>query len=110
MKRFLSVVKLCALSALGVAAVLTVTLAADHRPPHGTFDLVEATIPSIQNAIDRDIISARQLVAMYLRRIAAYDGKTTATRLNSYIFVNPHALEDASQGDDDNDHGHRQPL
>src|SRR3954462_6187895 len=104
MKRVLPVIKICSLTIVAivaVAAVLAVNVAADHGRVHGTFDLVEATIPSIQNAIDPDIFTARQLVGMYLRRIVAYDGKATATHLNSYIFVNPRALHEASQGDDD---------
>src|SRR5262249_40048716 len=65
--------------------------------------LVEATIASIQDAIDNHVITARQLVKMYQARIAAYDAKNTATHLNSYIFVNPKARE---QGEDrDSDHG-----
>ncbi len=117
MKRLLPVLKLCSLVAVSIAALLTVRVGADHRRPHGTFDLVEATIPSIQEAIADDIISARQLVSMYLKRIAAYDGKQTATHLNSYIFVNPRALHQADEGDDDHDgwdrddHGRgRKPL
>jgi amidase len=117
MKRFLPALEISVLTLVAMLAVLAVGVTADHRRPHGTFDLVEATIPSIQDAIDRDIISARDLVAMYLKRIAAYDGKATAAHVNSYIFVNPRALHEAGEGDDDHgrwgdddDHGHRKPL
>jgi Asp-tRNA(Asn)/Glu-tRNA(Gln) amidotransferase A subunit family amidase len=51
-----------------------VPVAADRDGPHGTFDLVEATIPAIQNAVQNGIITTEQLVQMYLSRIAAYDG------------------------------------
>ena len=44
--------------------------------------------PSIQEAIEDGVITAEQLVRMYLKRIEAYDGKHTATHLNSYIAVN----------------------
>jgi amidase len=51
---------------------------------------------------------------MYLNRIAAYDGKSTATHLNSYIHVNRRLLdghdEREARGDSD-DHGHaKEPL
>src|SRR5262249_40583118 len=99
MKRFLPAFEISLLTLPAILMIPAARVTADHRGPQGTFDLVEATIPSIQDAIDHDIISARQLVEMYLKRIAAYDGKATATHLNSYIFVNPSALRDADQGD-----------
>src|SRR5262249_55480046 len=70
------------------------------------------TIPGIQRAVDDGIIDARQLVQMYLARIAAYDGKTTAAHLNSYIHVNVRALHEASEGDNegDDDHASNRPL
>src|SRR5262249_15552724 len=99
MKRVLSVLQACSLlAALGIVAY-SVPIAA-HDRVHGTFDLVEATIPAIQHAVDHDIITTQQLVRMYLKRIVAYNGKATATHLNAYIFQNPRALQDA---DDDHD-------
>src|SRR3954463_1572913 len=65
--------------------VLGATVIADNRPGSGRFDLVEATIPSIQAAIQNNIITAEQLVQMYLARIAAFDAKSTTAHLNSYI-------------------------
>ena len=91
MKRFLPVLKICSLLAAAVAVVFTTSVTADKGAVAGTFDLVEATIPAIQQAVDDGIIDSRQLVEMYLARIAAYDRKTTATHLNSYIYVNPRA-------------------
>ena len=74
---------------IGIALLLlSARVVADNRSAAGRFDLVEATIPSIQTAIQNDIITAEQLVQMYLARIAAYNAKTTATHLNSYIHVN----------------------
>jgi amidase len=40
---------------------------------------------------------------MYHKRIAAYDEATTATRLNAYIHLNRHALDEADERDHDND-------
>src|SRR4030095_9569851 len=77
--------------------VLSVRVIADNRPGKGRFDLVEATIPAIQTAIQNNIITAEQLVQMYLARIAAYDAKTTATHLNSYIHVNADVLREARE-------------
>jgi amidase len=75
--------------------LVSVRVIADNRPGSGRFDLVEATIPSIQAAIQNNIITAEQLVEMYLARIDAYDGQTTAVHLNSYIHVNEDAVRDA---------------
>ncbi len=80
---------------------LSAPLGAKHAPRQ--FDLVEATIPSIQDAIDDHVITAEQLVRMYHKRIAAYDGPQTATRLNAYIHVNARALDEADDRDHDGD-------
>jgi amidase len=103
-----------AVTALVVVAVAA-TVDAKHRERR--FDLVEATIASIHEAIDDHVITAKQLVTMYQARIAAYDGKTTATHLNSYIFVNPKARQDADDDHDSDrgssdrdDRGRRRPL
>src|SRR5262245_29389955 len=78
-------------------AVLTVPVTAAKPGASGRFDLVETSIPKIQQAIRDDVITGEQLVQMYLNRIAAYDGKSTATHLNSYIHVSESALHDARQ-------------
>ena len=80
---------------------LSAPVGAKHAPRR--FDLVEATIPSIQEAIDDHVITAEQLVRMYHKRIAAYDGPQTATRLNAYIHVNSRALDEADDRDHDGD-------
>ena len=108
MKRIPPVIKLCLVLAFAVSAVFTTAHAAGKPVVHGTFDLVEATINDIQAAVDAGIIDSRQLVEMYLARIAAYDGQNTATRLNSYMYVNPRAAQQAAQGD--NDHASNRPL
>src|SRR5947209_11944912 len=98
-----------------VAAIALVAIGsgvrADHRHRSGRFDLIEATIPSIQQAIHDRIITPEQLVRMYLKRIAAYDAKTTAAHLNSYIHVNQDAVRDAREaGEDDDGEDNERPL
>ena len=58
-----------------------------------TFNLVEATIPEIQAAIESDELTSEQLVQLYLNRIEAYDNQ--GPNLNSFITLNPNALETA---------------
>jgi len=82
------------------AAIATVALgrvATADRPGSGRFELVEATIDTIHAAYDNHLITPERLVRMYQARIAAYDGKSTSTHLNSYIYVNPRAGEEAAR-------------
>ncbi|MEM9266589.1 MAG: amidase family protein [Cyanobacteria bacterium P01_F01_bin.13] len=58
-----------------------------------TFNLIEATIPDIQLALDTGLITSEGLVQEYLNRIDAYDQQGPA--LNSIIQLNPNALETA---------------
>ena len=51
------------------------------RPP--AFQLVEASIPEIQHALKTHRINSKQLVKLYLDRIAAYEGA-----LNGVIIIN----------------------
>ena len=72
-----------AIAAALTVAVLTVSVTAARPGGSGQFDLVETSIPKIQQAIQDGVITGEQLVQMYLNRIAAYDGKSTTTHLNS---------------------------
>src|SRR4051812_17857942 len=102
---------------LFVSSTLIALSVISHAAPVGAkhaerrFDLVETTIPAIQDAIDDHVINAAQLVRMYQKRIAAYDDANTATRLNAYIHVNRHALDAADEsdwkGDSDRGEGRR---
>ena len=105
MKRAGSMLRLGSLVAAAVLVVIGVRVNAKHRREPIRFDLVEATIESIQQAIDDDVITPEQLVGMYLQRIAAYDGKQTATHLNSYIAVNREAGGDGKKGHKGHGHG-----
>src|SRR6185369_17092981 len=91
---------LIALFVIGLSA----PVGAKHPPKR--FDLVETTIPAIQDAIEDRVITAEQLVRMYQKRIAAYDEANTATRLNAYIHLNRHALDEADDRDHDHDRNH----
>ena len=62
-----------------------------------TFNLVEATIPEIQSAIEADVLTSELLVELYLNRIEAYDNQ--GPTINSFIELNPNALEQARELD-----------
>ena len=58
------------------------------------FDVYDATIPQLQEALKKKRVTSRQLVEQYLIRIATFENK-----LNATLFVNPKALEEADQLD-----------
>jgi len=58
------------------------------------FDVVEATIPEMQQALDEGRVSSRELVEAHLLRIALYEEDVNAT-----IAVNPRALQIADSLD-----------
>ena len=93
-----------------IAGLLLITLAvpltADRDARSLRFDLVETTIPAVQQALRDHVISPGRLVRMYLKRIAAYDGESTATHLNSYIHVNDDVLGDTDDDFDGEPNGH----
>src|SRR5438552_10976845 len=94
MKRSLFV--LLAVAALGFSV-------AAKEPGDGkSLQLVEATIDDIQRALDKKLISTQQLVQMYLYRIGAYD--QVGPHLNAFIHLNPNALAEARQIDQE---GHK---
>jgi amidase len=75
-------------------------------PPLGApprLQLVEATVPQLQLALRTHRITSEQLVQMYLDRIAAYDD--AGPMLNSFIHLNPQALEEARARDFDRHRG-----
>ncbi|MCZ6818530.1 MAG: amidase family protein, partial [Calditrichaeota bacterium] len=61
------------------------------------FDLIEATISEIHQAIRSGEITCLQLVNAYLKRIETYD---QSTRLNAIVIINPHAAAEAKKLDD----------
>src|SRR5437773_4449541 len=108
MKRPVSLLRVAGALAATALLAIGVSVHANDRPS-GRFELVEATIGSIQQAIDDRVITPDDLVRMYFARIAAYDGKQTATHLNSYIAINADALRQA-KGNNGNGRGHRKGV
>ena len=62
--------------------------------PEVGFDVVEATIPEMQRAMEDGRITSRALVEAHLLRIALYE-----ERVNATIAVNAHALAEADRLD-----------
>jgi amidase len=87
---------ICLLASLSVAA----------QPQ---FDVFEASITEIRNALDGGQVSSVQLVRQYLNRIQAYDKQ--GPKLNSIVRVNPQALVQAQALDTERQiTGSRGPL
>jgi amidase len=77
--------------------------------PDRAFDVVEKTIPELQAALEAGTVTSRELVALYLARIHAYDHD--GPRLNAMIALNPEALAAAAALDRERrDNGSRGPL
>ena len=90
--------------AVAGCVLLTTARPAPTQPRH--FSLVEATIPEIVAALETHRINSKQLVKLYLDRIAAYEGT-----LNALITINPEATAVAHQRDVERAHGDiRGPL
>jgi amidase len=93
-------------------ALLPVALAACGRAARGdapaAFRVEEATIASIHAAFDAGTLTCRQLVTLYLDRIAVYEDG--GPRLNSITTINPRALEEAAALDAERRGGARRPL
>jgi amidase len=90
MKRFLVVLLLVQLSAAARAE----------------FNVVEATITDMQQAMASGRVTSRELVQQYLTRIALYDKK-----LNAVMTVNPNVLREAEERDRERAQGRlRGPL
>ena len=87
------------LSALGASCMP----APDSREP---FDVVEATIPDMQRAMEEGRVTSRELVEAHLLRIALYE-----ERVNATISVNANALAEADSLDRERAEGRvRGPL
>ena len=75
---------------------------AQHKP----FNVVEAGIPEMRAALEQKKITSRELVILYLTRIALYEDK-----LHCIVTVNPHVLEEADERDRERAQGRvRGPL
>ena len=89
--------------------ILTVAVCAHPAPAQqppaaaNSLQLVEASVPELQQALRTRLITSEQLVQMYLNRIAAYD--KVGPLLNAFIHLNANALEEARARDRDRSRG-----
>ena len=73
-----------------------------------TIDLMDATIPELEAEMEAGHVTSEQLTQMYIDRIEAYDEEL---KLNSIIFINPEALSNAAEMDQERAEGNvRGPL
>lgn len=95
-----------AAAALAAVAITTRTAPTLGFDTPRSFELVEATIPELTAALQSHQINSKQLVKLYLDRIAAYEGT-----LNAIITVNPSAIAVAHERDVERAQGYiRGPL
>jgi Asp-tRNA(Asn)/Glu-tRNA(Gln) amidotransferase A subunit family amidase len=74
-----------------------------------SFDVAEKSITQLQAAMTAKQVTSEQLVSHYVARIKAYD--QAGPTLNSVIFINPRAAEDARELDRERrERGPRGPL
>lgn len=86
-------------------SLCTVVLIAQDKRAH-TFNVVEASIPEMRAAMEQGRITSRELVVLYLTRIALYDAK-----LHGVVTTNPHAIQEAEERDQERAQGRvRGPL
>jgi amidase len=98
----------CRINLILIVAIYPLLAAAAfaQSPP---FDVMEKTIPELQSAMEAGKVTARQLVEMYLDRIAAYDKQGPA--LYAIVALNPDALAAADERDSERKAGRvRGPL
>jgi Asp-tRNA(Asn)/Glu-tRNA(Gln) amidotransferase A subunit family amidase len=86
-------------SVLGVTVGLAVTAPVEaYAQEADRFEVEEATIGQIHEAMLAGHLTARSVVEAYLERIEAYDKRGPS--LNAIIVLNPHALERADELDE----------
>ncbi len=83
----------------GLAAAVLMSLCGSSactppRDPAARFDVVEATIPEMREALEQGRVTSRELVEAHLVRIATFE-----ERVNATIAVNPRALRIADSLD-----------
>jgi len=87
-------------------AVLLGALLSSCTSSQESFDVVEATIPEMQRAMEEGRVTSRALVEAHLLRIALYE-----ERVNAVISINANALEEADRLDQERAEGRvRGPL
>ena len=80
-----------------LAALVLLAAAREGRAQAAPFRLLEATVDEVHAAYKAGTLTARQLVQLYLDRIAAYDKKGPA--INAIITLNSEALNEADRLD-----------
>jgi amidase len=75
---------------LAIALCISVPLALASQQPRPPFDVAEATIPQMQAALAAGRVTSRELVLLYLARVARYEHT-----LNAVIAISPTALDEA---------------
>src|SRR4029453_9829567 len=85
-KSLVSLLALAVLMVTGYAGPMSTAMS----PTAGPFNVVEAGIPDIQQALTEGRLTSRQLVVAYLTRIALYEDQ-----LKAIMIVNPKVLEEA---------------
>ena len=89
-----------------LAIAILILTATNSQAADPKFNVVEATIPQMQEAMRSGKLTSRELVTQYLLRIAIYED-----RLNAAIYVNPNALKEADERDAERKRGKiRGPL
>jgi len=107
MKR--ATIMLLGIAVLATAFLARIAAAEEHGEGTARLQLVEATIPELQHAMQTKLLTAEQLVDLYLARIAAYDKMGPA--VNAFLFLNPNAEAQARALDADRHPGiSRSPL
>src|SRR5262245_21191884 len=89
-QRALYLLALAVLMATVYARPLSLAMSPAAQP----FNVVEAGIPDLQQALSEGRLTSRQLVVAYLTRIALYEDQ-----LKAIMIVNPHVLEEAEERD-----------
>ncbi len=79
------------LSFFGITFLLSCSTA-----PSAKFPLVEATISQLQQALNNGVVSCREVVEAYIKRIETYD---QASGINAITAINPNSLRTAEQID-----------
>ncbi len=64
------------------------------KVPPAPFNVVEASIPEMQEALKSGKVTSHDLVQQYLQRIATYEDK-----LHAVVTINPNALKEADERD-----------
>ena len=86
-----------------VSSIVARPVVADSTLAPNSLQLVEATVADLQMALRSRLLTSEELVQKYLDRIAAYDD--AGPMLNSFIHLNPNALDEARARDRERAHG-----